>query len=278
MGLARVIRAYRENSRRVLGSMNNPLKRKENTALKARLEREFWEEESKRLSAAFPDDEFVYCEDEDMPVRHRYMYDQLRDVKGMRILDVCCGLGKTTVKLAKRGAIVSSIDISPGMIDLTRRNAERNGVSEAVDPQVMSAEAMTFSDGSFDYAVGLGALHHLNIDLAGQEIARVLKPGGRGIFLEPRIPFNGLIFLRSLFPAKCFESPGGAQLSDREIQRFSGFFSRAEIAHFLFLGKLARLPIIKRAAGLLDRVDWFIINRFGFMRKLYWAFVLQVTR
>ena len=46
------------------------------------------------------------------------------------VLDLCCGSGCIGVALARRtGVSVTAADISPGALDVTRRNAERNGVS-----------------------------------------------------------------------------------------------------------------------------------------------------
>lgn len=69
-------------------------------------------------------------------------------------------------------------------------NAEFNDVADKTNISIMSVQDLEFDDNMFDYAVGLGALHHLNLDLAGKELSRVLKPGGAAIFVEPRIPFK----------------------------------------------------------------------------------------
>ena len=44
---------------------------------------------------------------------------------------------------------------------------------------------MTFPSGLFDRVCGSGILHHLDLSRALPEISRVLKPGGRAIFIEP---------------------------------------------------------------------------------------------
>jgi SAM-dependent methyltransferase len=49
----------------------------------------------------------------------------------------------------------------------------------------MNAEAMEFSNNSFDVVFGRGILHHLDLNRAFSEIARVLKPGGFALFTEP---------------------------------------------------------------------------------------------
>jgi SAM-dependent methyltransferase len=55
--------------------------------------------------------------------------------------------------------------------------------------------ALPFRDGTFDNVVGVDVLHHLfHPDLALREIARVMRPGGRAIFVEPYVSrWSGLV-------------------------------------------------------------------------------------
>ena len=142
----------------------------------------------------------------------------------------------------------------------------------------MSAQQMSFDDDTFDYAVGLGALHHLNLELAGKEISRVLKPGGKAIFLEPRIPFKWIMSFRSLAPVACHESPGGGSLSDREVYEFSRYFSDYKVYYFLLLRKFSRFPLLSKSASKADKIDYLLINKLPILRKLCWAFVLEFTK
>ena len=272
------LRNFLWNSKAVLRSFNNPLKRIENLSQKDRLEREFYDKEANKHLQNFNKDLFGYDENEEFPQSHQYFYSLLENVSGKHILDCCCGYGFTSVKLAKRDAKVDGIDISPKMIELAQKNAEFNKVAQDVNLKVMSVQEMDFRDDTFDFAVGLGALHHLNLDLSGKEISRVLKPGGKAIFVEPRIPFKSLILVRSLFPLKCFESPGGSQLNDKDILQFSRYFSSLRIKYFLFLKNFARFAIVKKYARQIDQVDSYIITKIPAMNKFYWAFVLEFTK
>lgn len=273
-----MLKAYLENSRKILRSYNNPLKRPENLERKDALEIEFYDGEAARHLSDFSDSLFKYDPDEDLPLSHQYFYSLLKNPSGKKILDIGCGYGFTTINLAKNGAELTSIDISPRMIELTRKNAAFNGVGKDIRTAVMSAQKLQFPDNSFDFVVGLGILHHLNLDLAGREIHRVLKPGGQAIFLEPRIPFKFLILIRSLFPNKCFESPGGSQLSDDEIGRFCGFFRENKIEYFLFLRKLARFPVIRNYSKKLDALDRKLILNHPRLKAFYWSFVVQAIK
>jgi predicted nicotinamide N-methyase len=51
-----------------------------------------------------------------------------RDVRGSRVLELGCGLGLPSVAAALSGAAVLATDWAPEALDVTRRNAERNGV------------------------------------------------------------------------------------------------------------------------------------------------------
>jgi ubiquinone/menaquinone biosynthesis C-methylase UbiE len=281
--ISRALRSYLENSRAIRRSHNNPLKMVENLARKDELEKQFYDREAEECLTRFDDERFLYDETEDMPLSHLHLYSLLKDVSGKKVLDCCCGYGITSVRCAKSGASVTGIDISPRMIDVARKNAELNDVSDNINLAVMSVQDMKFDNNTFDYVVGLGALHHLNLDLSGREISRVLKDGGTAIFLEPRIPFQWLIFLRSLFPTKCLESPGGGQLSDKEVRVFSRHFSSHTADYFLLLRKLERFPILRKVSSTFDRFDGLLLDAFPGLKQpglkqLCWAFVLQFRK
>jgi len=139
-------------------------------------------------------------------------------------------------------------------------------------------EKMSFENNTFDYIVGIGALHHLNLELAGKEIYRVLKNEGKAIFLEPRIPFKWIMVLRSIIPVRCNESPGGSSLNDNDIYKLEKYFTYSKIHYFLFLRKFFRIPILRRFELKSDRIDWYLINKFPVFRKFCWAFVLEFTK
>ncbi len=272
------LHAYLANVKTVLRTMNNPLKKKQNLFDKDNLESRFYDQIANDHLAHFDEKLFTYDEHESMPSSHRYFYAQLENIKNKAVLDICCGYGFTSVVLAKRGAQVTSIDISAQMVRLTEKNGSLNRVTDNISPAVMSAQKMAFRDEQFDFVVGLGALHHLNLETARAEIYRVLKRGGTALFIEPRIPYKWLIVLRSLLPAKSFESPGGSQLHDREVAYFLAPFSSHYIHYSLFLRKLSRFGWIKKHEDLLDKADIALVERWRFLRKLYWAMVIMAKK
>lgn len=246
--------------------------------LKDKLEREFYDIEADKFLDPYDPERFRYDEQEAMPAMHRHFYSLLKNVAGKDILDVCNGHGIASIRCAKHGARVVGIDLSPRMIELAGKNAASNDVADRIGLARMSAHAIGFADESFDYVIGVGALHHLNVKRAGREIWRVLKPGGTAVFLEPMIPFGWMIYLRSLFPQKCFESPGGGGLTRSDLDHFGAYFEESVLTPYLFLRKLARLPVISRYADRFDRVDTRLARTFPFLTRLYWAAVLEFRK
>ncbi|GAA3621966.1 class I SAM-dependent methyltransferase [Nonomuraea rosea] len=98
------------------------------------------------------------------------------DVTGRRILDAGCGSGPLFAALRDRGAIMTGIDASAGMLELARRR-----LGDDADLRVADlAGPLLFPDGAFDDVVASLVLHYLEDwgpTLA--ELRRVLKPGGR---------------------------------------------------------------------------------------------------
>ena len=269
---------YFNNIRRILKTIDNPLKKSENVSEKDKLEREFYDKKAEKYLQNFDKNLFRYDENEPFPPRHKFFYSLLENVKSKHILDCCCGCGFTSVKLAKRGALITGIDISPRMIELAKKNAEFNNVSRSINFKVMSVQDMSFNDNKFDYVVSLVGLHHLNLELAGKGISRVLKVGGKAIFLEPRIPFRGIMAFRSLIPKTCKESPGGGSLSDEEAHKFSRNFSNHRIYYFQLLRKLLRMTPSNKLSSKIDKLDPLLINKIPILRKLCWSFVLEFTK
>jgi len=102
---------------------------------------------------------------------------------GMEVLELGCGSGYFTRELAKSGAKITAIDISPDLLALARRDIPAANVTFLVE----NAYAMTFQDDRFDAVIGISVLHHLDIAKGFSEVFRVLKPGGTICFSEPNM-------------------------------------------------------------------------------------------
>jgi ubiquinone/menaquinone biosynthesis C-methylase UbiE len=95
------------------------------------------------------------------------------------VLDLGCGTGAVTMRLAERGLTVHAVDHSPDMIDVARGKAERGGVLERVTFHVAEIDRLPFEDAYFDGVTCQRVLHHVpDIAPVFAEVRRVLKPGG----------------------------------------------------------------------------------------------------
>lgn len=107
------------------------------------------------------------------------MLRMLGDVAGLRVLDVGCGAGQLTSALIDRGATVTGVDVSQGMVDIAR---ERYGDSAEFEVADLS-DPLNFETGQFDLVVASLVMHYLEdwVPVLG-EIRRILTPAGALVF------------------------------------------------------------------------------------------------
>jgi ubiquinone/menaquinone biosynthesis C-methylase UbiE len=103
---------------------------------------------------------------------------RLEVAPGARVLDLACGTGSVTIPLARRGAVVTGLDMAPNLLEEAREGASREGLPIRFDEGF--AEALPYPDGSFDVLVSMfGVMFSPLPDIVASEMARVLRPGGR---------------------------------------------------------------------------------------------------
>jgi ubiquinone/menaquinone biosynthesis C-methylase UbiE len=115
---------------------------------------------------------------------HLQRIDRLVPIRpGDRVLEVGCGQGHLTKALLSRGVDIIGIDANP----------QAEVVADSDRVRFMRAESLEFDDASFDFVVSVHAIEHIPpLDEALAEMARVLKPGGRAVFIYPAEPIQGL--------------------------------------------------------------------------------------
>jgi len=95
-----------------------------------------------------------------------------------RVLDVAAGNGNATLAAARRFAQVTSTDYVPALLEKGKARADAEDLY--VDFQVADAEALPFTDGSFDVVLStFGAMFTPDHTLAAREMLRVTRDGGR---------------------------------------------------------------------------------------------------
>jgi SAM-dependent methyltransferase len=108
--------------------------------------------------------------------------------RGAHLLDVACGSGGPTLRIAETtGCRVTGIDLHADAIEVARRDAARKGLAGYASFQAADAtRPLPFDDGSFDAVMCIDAINHLPDRAAVlAEWHRVLRPGGRVLFTDP---------------------------------------------------------------------------------------------
>lgn len=178
----------------------------------------------------------------------------LGDLRGKAALDYGCGHGMAAVAMARAGAAVTAFDLSPGYVAEARERAAANGVR--VECVAADGEQLPFADASFDAVWGNAILHHLDLAKAGQELRRVLKPGGVAVFCEP---WGGNLLLglaRRYLPYRGKDrTPDEQPLTRRDLRPLRAAFPRVEVRGFQLLGMVRRVWRNPRVLRLLDAAD-----------------------
>jgi SAM-dependent methyltransferase len=97
---------------------------------------------------------------------------------GETVLDVACGTGNAAIPAARAGGEVTGLDLTPELLAVARRRADEAGVGVAFVEG--DAEDLRFDDGSFDVLLSsFGCMFAPRHEVVADELARVLRPGGR---------------------------------------------------------------------------------------------------
>ncbi|HQS02272.1 MAG: bifunctional demethylmenaquinone methyltransferase/2-methoxy-6-polyprenyl-1,4-benzoquinol methylase [Halothiobacillus sp. 24-54-40] len=117
--------------------------------------------------------------------------------RGMQALDLASGTGDLALKMAglvgEKGLVVLS-DINQSMLSEGRNKLDNAGVVGNVDYCLANAQYLPFPSRHFDcVTMGFGLRNVTDKGMALNEMARVLKPGGRAVVLEFSKPISPLI-------------------------------------------------------------------------------------
>jgi len=180
-----------------------------------------WNPESYSRDAAF------------VPQLGRGVLEWLAPQAGENILDLGCGDGQLTERIAAAGATVTGIDASPKMVAAAR--------ARGVAVEEGSAELLPFADRSFDAVFSNAVLHWVrDQDAMMSEVHRVLRPGGR--FVAEMGGHGNIAALRVAFAA-VLARLGFAQLGERgNYYPTPGAYTRRLTAHGFTIERMILFP------------------------------------
>jgi demethylmenaquinone methyltransferase/2-methoxy-6-polyprenyl-1,4-benzoquinol methylase len=111
---------------------------------------------------------------------------------GTRVLDLACGTGDIAFAVASRGARVTGLDITHGMLEIARAKPEASKLGVTFVTGDMTA--LPFPDSTFHVVTtGYGLRNVPRLPVALAEIHRVLRPGGLMLSLDFDRPANRIV-------------------------------------------------------------------------------------
>ncbi|MEM8797164.1 MAG: class I SAM-dependent methyltransferase [Pseudomonadota bacterium] len=103
----------------------------------------------------------------------------LRDKRDLKIADIGCGTGASTLVLAAElDAEITAVDFLPDLLEDLRINTSRAGVSDRVTTLAASMKFLPFQDRAFDAIWSEGAIYNMGFVAGIRAWHRLLKPGG----------------------------------------------------------------------------------------------------
>lgn len=113
-----------------------------------------------------------------------YALKVLGDVRDKKLLEIGCGAGEFSVYFALKGAKVTSIDISSGMLNKSKELSRHYEVENKISFIKSAAEIFKPASGYYDIIFGQDILHHTNIPMVIKQMQTILSPSGKMVFIE----------------------------------------------------------------------------------------------
>lgn len=207
-----------------------------------------------------------------------FSYHLLGDIKNKKLLEVACGSGAQALLFCRNGAELTAIDISEKSVAETKKVLMENNFKQ-VPLKKMDAETLSFKENTFDLVYFNSLLMHIkDKDKVISESLRVLKPGGKLIFIETLKSWLFAFPYRTFSPYRhsrpeyiSFQFLKKIQAKHKEFYLFSCFFL------FLFF-LLKNKRTASKIFHALSRIDNFLMLVIPPLRKLSWVTVAWIQK
>lgn len=207
--------------------------------------------------------------------------------EGPRFLDCACGSGHLSIWLAQHEKKVWAFDFSKNAIDVAKESAKKSGVGENVIFDFMDARNLEYEDGYFDIITGKDCIHHLiKYPDAIRELARVLKSGGKAVFVEP-LALNPLINILRFINIHKHKRVGEHMLTKRDLEFLKHEFGSIRLDHFSVFSTFNKLIARKRwqivgirreLCMIFDSFDVFMLKILPFLSRYASVCYLELTK
>lgn len=119
--------------------------------------------------------------EERAPEEVNFIEDVLSLPKNAKILDLCCGLGRHSIELAKRGYEVTGVDITSQYLETARNKAKENGVKiNFIESDMRNISFSEEFDAVINMFTSFGFFEEESDNFKVlKNVSKVLKPGGK---------------------------------------------------------------------------------------------------
>jgi SAM-dependent methyltransferase len=133
---------------------------------------------------------------------------------GCKVLDLCCGMGRITAELARRGFAATGVDLSQAMLECARQDATNENLEiEYVQADARSFKRPDFFDTAVNLYISFGYFEDAAEDqLVAKNVLESLKPGGNFIIET----LGKEIAVRDFTDGEWFERAGFTVLTEYE--------------------------------------------------------------
>jgi len=124
-----------------------------------------------------------------------------QDLSGKRVLDAGCGTGALAIELARRGAKVVAVDLSPTLVQLARERMPDDLGSGSVE--FLAGDMLSSALGRFDHVVGMDSLIHYEKHDMVQVLTGLASRTGTSLlftFAPSNLALAAMIRVGRLFP------------------------------------------------------------------------------
>lgn len=219
-------------------------------------------------------DLLLWWEDFYLPL-FEYVLPKMGNLEGKKVLELGTGTGGTATLLAKRGASVIGIDLLPFRLAEAQARAAEHEVAEAINFALMDAMHLAFPDNTFDFIISKSVLVFTDHSHTAKECYRVLKPGGKAIFMEnmryhPAVWLYRKMFLKYSGKLRYF-SVGDIETVGAEFEKLEHREFHLSAVSALFWQKCISIPLFYRwTFHILKAIDTSLLKCLPFLKRFCW--------
>jgi len=190
----------------------------------------------------------------------KYQEKVMGDISGKKVLDLGCGLGQASIRLARSGATVTGVDVSEASIHKAQNHAGKAGLN--ITFKVGNADELNYNN-EYDIVFCRGFLHHLpDVRKSLSRYHQYLGEGGLIIAQEPKRG-NPIASIARRFPSFRPTTPDEHPFETGELENlFKEVFGEARVQYFYILSPLHFVfSRIKRLrSSKLSKASFWVLN------------------